>query len=207
MSEVNQEFKAYCSAFAKFQKEVPNAEKDKKGNRATYATITSILDAIKEPLTNNGLSFSQAIISTESGYKVKTTIRHVEGFSEVIELDAPAMKITDAQALGSLTTYLRRYSLVSVFGIGAEDDDGDSAVANNYHNSQPQADQKQAVPQKPKASVLTEEVLLQAIKAIETAETQDQLDKRFANASSRAANDEQLEKLKAAYAKGAFNVS
>jgi hypothetical protein len=40
---------------------------------------------------------------------------------------------TDAQGVGSATTYLRRYSLASVCGIAQEDDDGNSAA----HNGKP----------------------------------------------------------------------
>jgi hypothetical protein len=35
----------------------------------------------------------------------------------------------DAQGAGSAVTYLRRYSLMSILGIAAEDDDGEGAVA------------------------------------------------------------------------------
>lgn len=198
MSEVSQEFKAYCVAFTNFQKEVQNASKDGTGNRnAKYATITSILDAIKEPLTNNGLSFSQAITSTESGYKVKTTIRHVEGFSEIIELDAPTMKITDAQALGSLTTYLRRYSLVSVFGIGAEDDDCESATANNYHNNQSQQNQSK----NNNVTALTEERLNKAIGLIMNEQDINKLDNLLMAVSKQGANDQQYKRATNAYNK------
>ena len=42
---------------------------------------------------------------------------------------------TDAQGVGSATTYLRRYSLASACGVAQEDDDGNSSA----HNGKPVA--------------------------------------------------------------------
>lgn len=141
MSEVNQEFKAYCAAFAKFQSEVNKAENDGENPflKSTYATLASIISTLRPALANNGLSFTQDMRIVERGYQVNTTIRHAEGYSETVIFDAALPPVNGAQALGSLSTYLKRYALVSVFGLATgEEDDGESASASQKFNSQQQ---------------------------------------------------------------------
>jgi hypothetical protein len=60
---------------------------------------------------------------------VETIIHHSSGESMACgPLFVPASK-QDAQGFGSAMTYARRYSLMAAFGVPAEDDDGNAAVA------------------------------------------------------------------------------
>ena len=60
-------------------------------------------------------------------FAVVNTLIHEDG--SMLEFEPMCLPLPkDAQALGSATTYLRRYSLVSQFGIATPDDDGAAAT-------------------------------------------------------------------------------
>jgi hypothetical protein len=65
----------------------------------------------------------------EGMFAVFNTLIHESGSR--VEMEPMCLPMPkDAQALGSATTYLRRYSLVSQFGIPVEDDDGRAATVS-----------------------------------------------------------------------------
>lgn len=92
--------------------------------KSKYADLSSVIDAVKEPLEACGLAFVQTIKDSN----VVTVILHESG--ETIEL-APFPIVAsknDAQGHGSALTYARRYSLATALGVSADDDDGNAAV-------------------------------------------------------------------------------
>ena len=61
--------------------------------------------------------------------KVKTQIFDIEeGRTSIIESEMTLPNIQDPQKLGSAITYFRRYTLQSLLGLQAEDDDGSAAA-------------------------------------------------------------------------------
>lgn len=117
---------AMAQAFA----QIEAASKDAKNPhfRSSYATLGAVVDAVKPALVNNGLFFTQETHDASGGVCVETVIRHASG--EEIRcgrLFVPANK-NDAQGFGSALTYARRYSLMTAFGVPAEDDDGHAAA-------------------------------------------------------------------------------
>lgn len=114
-----------AKALAKAQGEMDTAKKDSTNPhfKSKYADITSVIEAIREPLSRNGLAFIQPIERTEDGLALVTKVIHVSG--EWISGSLPLiLSKDDMQGLGSALTYARRYSLAAMFGIGQEDDDG-----------------------------------------------------------------------------------
>jgi hypothetical protein len=114
-------------ALAKFQATCPTIEK-KKDNpffKSKYAALDDIIQAIRKPLSDAGLSYTQ--FPTDGS--LTTVLMHESG--EFIHGSMPihAKKEKDPQAYGSAITYARRYSLASVLGlaVGDEDDDGNAA--------------------------------------------------------------------------------
>jgi ERF superfamily len=128
MSEL---YKAMTKAFS----EMENAEKDRgnsafkvNGNAMKYATLESVVGAIKPALIANGLFFRQVTHDQSGGVCIETFVCHATGDELSFgKLFVPASK-QDAQGYGSALTYARRYSLMAAFGICPEDDDGNSAV-------------------------------------------------------------------------------
>jgi len=95
--------------------------------RSKYADLSSVVDAIKPALAEHGLWFRQVTHHAEGGVCVETVIHHESGQSMACgPLFVPATK-QDAQGFGSALTYCRRYSLMTAFGVPAEDDDGNAA--------------------------------------------------------------------------------
>lgn len=92
-----------------------------------YATLDDILEAIREPLTNNGLSFLQLL----DGGELTTILMHESGqwlsASTPIESLSANRGTNDMQAYGATLTYLKRYALAAMLGV-ASDEDVDAQV-------------------------------------------------------------------------------
>ena len=111
---------------SKFHEEVGKVSKDSKNPhyKSKYADIDTVLDAIREPLKKAGLCFTQ--LPQQGG--LKTVISTIDGDSSIEGFCEYNLSKNDMQGLGSAITYARRYSLVSMLGLEAEDDDGNKAV-------------------------------------------------------------------------------
>jgi len=120
---------ALAAALCKAQSQMGGAAKsaDNPFFKSKYADLGSVVHAIKQPFADNGLSYVQFPISTNSAIGVVTRLMHESG--EWMEQDyyLPLQKL-DPQAAGSAITYARRYSLQAVAGIPAEDDDGEGSM-------------------------------------------------------------------------------
>lgn len=116
-------------SFIKAKKEFSKVIKNKKNDwsKSSYAPLEECIDAVNEPLLNNGIAIIQKTYDCADGVKISTVFIHESG--ETIsggELFLPADK-RNAQAFGSALTYARRYSLMAACGIAGEDDDGNAA--------------------------------------------------------------------------------
>lgn len=138
--ESSQDIKELTLAMSKVQQELTHAIKDKKNPhlKNEYASLESIIDAIRPIASKHGISFNQFPESDEMYYYLITNITHTSGqyFTSKIRLLTAKL---DMQALGSAITYAKRYTLSSIFGIatGEGDDDGEATVAK-----QPTKDQE-----------------------------------------------------------------
>lgn len=106
--------------------------------KSSYADLTSVIKAIKEPCFKNGLSYIQLPHRDGNSIGVVTRLMHTSGQWLEHEFTLPMVK-GDPQAAGSAITYARRYALQALFAIPAVDDDGESAM---LRNSDPDADYK-----------------------------------------------------------------
>jgi hypothetical protein len=132
-----------ATALASFQKNVPTISKNKtakvtmkSGGSYTYkyADIADVLQSIRSHLSDSGLSVSQfpenenvLVNNIVQEYVIVTTkIMHTSG--QWIEssikgsLAANQGTMSNMQGIGSVTTYLRRYSLASMLGLATDDD-------------------------------------------------------------------------------------
>ncbi len=121
--------KTLVEALAKAQSEMDSPVKDKKNPQfsSLYASLGSIITAVKPALNNNGIAYVQRSVPVEGGISVETVFY---GMGETIEtgpVTIPAAKVTP-QGFGSAMTYAKRYSLAMACGVDAdEDDDGNAA--------------------------------------------------------------------------------
>ncbi len=101
-----------------------------------YADLAAIVEAVREPLAKNGLSFTQTMgnryLPDGNGngmvfFALVTTLLHKSG--QWISSDYPLPSGAKPQELGSALTYARRYSLSSICGIASEEDDDAEAAS------------------------------------------------------------------------------
>ena len=106
------------------KKEIGVISKDSKNPffKSNYLSLNGLIDAVEEVLVKHDLLLLQPI----SEGKVITRIISVED-DDYIESEIELPNITDPQKLGSAITYYRRYTLQSLLGLQAEDDDGNTA--------------------------------------------------------------------------------
>lgn len=122
-------------ALAKAQTELENAEQDSENTHFhnKYASLGSVMTAIRGPLSKNGLAILQLPRHeiTDKGILVglETILGHSSGqqVSNYFSLYPPKQ---DPQGIGSALTYLRRYAAMAIVGIaGAADDDAEGTLA------------------------------------------------------------------------------
>ena len=117
------------SAMAKAQAEITGAKKgaDNSFFKSKYADLAACLDAVREPLSENGLCVIQTTEETDGGILVVTTLGHESGEWMTGRLRMVPDK-SGAQAVGSCITYARRYALAAMTGLAQIDDDAEATM-------------------------------------------------------------------------------
>ena len=118
-----------AAALCKAQGQMGGAVKDSSNPffKSSYADLTSVIKAIKQPFADNGLSYTQFPVSNENGVGVSTRLMHISGQWLEMDYTLPTVK-KDPQASGSAISYARRYALQSIAGIPTAEDDAESAM-------------------------------------------------------------------------------
>jgi hypothetical protein len=96
--------------------------------KSKYATLDAVVDAVKPPLLAQGIVVVQGVQDAAEGVAIETMLLHKSGQWLSSTLRLPASK-EDAQGYGSAISYGRRYGLMAICGVPAEDDDGNAATA------------------------------------------------------------------------------
>ena len=125
------------TAMHEFQKLSISANKDGKNPHfhSNYATLEAVIEAVNQG-NQFGLYFTQEITYVFHAEHevpvpaVRTTVHHINDdntyVSECPIILQPA-SLQNPQKLGAAITYLKRYTLQSVYGLPSEDDDGNLA--------------------------------------------------------------------------------
>jgi hypothetical protein len=118
-----------AEALAKAQGQIDDATKTGVNPhfRSKYADLAAVRSVIREPLAVNDISVIQAPRTLNGEVEVETMLLHKSGeyISETLRL--PVGK-WDAHGIGSGISYARRYGLMSILALAADDDDGNAAV-------------------------------------------------------------------------------
>lgn len=116
------------SALAKAALEFAVPKKDRKGqyrqSKFDYASLKSVVEAVRAPLARHGVSMVQLLGTSESG---DTTLElvvfgHGGTMSTKMRFANPGV----AQEFGSLVTYMRRYQLQAFFVLEGDADADDT---------------------------------------------------------------------------------
>lgn len=139
-----------AKALAKAQGSFVPASKSKDGHGYKYATLDGIIEAVREPLSTNGLAFVQLPTKVNDGQVgLVTRLMHESGewLEDVTRM--PMAKLhgggggNPAQVYGATLTYARRYALSAMLGIATEEDT-DGMVRQNGQQRRPKPTAKPA---------------------------------------------------------------
>lgn len=141
---ISEEKKEIAKAYNILQKQMRPASKDSVNPhfRSKYSSYESTWEALRDPLTDNGLSCEQDVTTGEKSVSVLTFVLHISGeWMEFGPLTMPVNKL-DCQGFASAISYAKRYALQAAFGIvSGEDDDGNAAA----QQARPQTVTNQAI--------------------------------------------------------------
>lgn len=128
-----------ATALAIAQGLITDADKDRQGYGYKYADLSQILQILRPILSVQGLSIVQGTDMQEGKVGVTTRILHSSGqwiecgplYMEV----QPKKGLSQAQCVGSVVTYARRYALTAAVGITQDEDDagGTHKTADEAH--------------------------------------------------------------------------
>lgn len=133
--EKSQSIKSIAAALQAFQGKMSKIKKDSNNPffKSKYASLSTILEHIQEPLAECGISFAQF----PDGTSLCTIIMHGDS-GEWMQANYDICPVkNDPQAIGSAITYARRYALGAVLGLNIDDDD-DANAATGKTESKPQ---------------------------------------------------------------------
>lgn len=116
-------------AFLKAQKAMEAVVKDAKNPffKSDYATLNAVMDTCKKPLNDNGIMILQPV----NGDHVETVLMHESGEFFASQTALIVKEQNNPQSYGSSVSYARRYGLMSMLGLPADDDDAESAMNRN----------------------------------------------------------------------------
>lgn len=128
---------AFNAAMAEMQCEIPTiAERAKGHGTIKYATLEDISDIVKPIMKTHGFAISFKVEHAAAGLSITGILMHRAGHREqttmLLPIDTSGNK-NAVQAVGSSTSYGKRYVMCALLNITTrgEDDDAYSAVPSN----------------------------------------------------------------------------
>lgn len=142
-------------------------DSNKRSYSFKFATLDHIIEAIRKPLTDHGLWFTQILKKGDDGvYLLDTRLMHCTG--QWIACQTPLIVEGQGnQQFGSALTFMRRYALTTLLGIAAEEDD-DANIADG-NNIDTVSDKETRKPNPPKPDVITTGGAADSPKGLQTA--------------------------------------
>jgi len=142
--EADEARKAFVAALSAFKADPPELFKNKHvsyanktGGKTDYyhAALDQVANEIGKKLAPHGLSFRWNTEQKDGGMvRVTCVLMHSKGHSESIWLESgrdDSGGKNNIQALGSVITYLERYTLLAITGTATRDQDDDGKGAGN----------------------------------------------------------------------------
>ena len=115
--------------------------------KSHYFDINALLEAVKPVLSEQGLVLLQPLTNINGASAIKTILMDTET-GESLEFETPLTQNPDPQKMGSAITYFRRYSLQSLLGLQAQDDDGNKASGKKPEKKVDEPERKKATSKK-----------------------------------------------------------
>lgn len=164
-----------ATALSKAQGAMKSAAKSKENPffKSHYADLPAVWEACRDALSKNGLAVIQTTQFDGTETWLETTLAHSSGQWMRSRYPVRPAK-PDPQGLGSALTYSRRYALMAMVGVVAEDedDDGEAAVGRtngNGHAKSPEPAKRPATSKPDDAAKQWAERATEAVNGLETA--------------------------------------
>lgn len=109
--------------------DMQNPVKDTSGYGYKYATLDQVVGIVRQALRAHGCDFYQKMRTVDASEVLETVV--FNGDSQITMDERYVQVSSDPQKLGSYETYMRRYALMTVFGLAGEDDDGQKAKSGS----------------------------------------------------------------------------
>lgn len=141
-----------AAAMVAVQKQIEDPTKNKRADAGTrgsyrYADLPTVLDVVRPALVANGFAVLQFPCELDDAPALTTLLIHSCG--EWVETTAKIRPVDPRpQNVGSAITYARRYALLALCGIAADDDD-DARAASQPKVQPPAQPAKTATPPLP----------------------------------------------------------
>jgi hypothetical protein len=135
---------ALAAAQANMSNATKNATNPHFKNR--YADLAAVRDVVMPALNAQGIACTQHVEGADGNVTVRTMLHWGESSLEVGNCTIKIDGRNAAQAVGSATSYLRRYQLASVGGVAQVDDDA-QAVSTPAPQNRPTCKQPSRAPQ------------------------------------------------------------
>jgi hypothetical protein len=128
MSEPASVLERFASALAVIQNVAKNQQADTGKYTYRYADLGTVLAEVKRACDPFGLVPYQEVSYHDERLTVTLTVLANDTGEQHTFAPIGIRTPSDAQALGSAISYMRRYQLLTTFGIAADDDDGRTAT-------------------------------------------------------------------------------
>lgn len=130
--------KTIIQAIAEFQKSAPIILKSATNPffKSKYADLPAVWHTIKDLMAENGLAVVNLNTIVDGVEYLETRVYHTGGeyLSSISRLNPVK---SDPQSVGSAITYMRRYALMSLLGLVADDDDDGNSASGKAPAKQP----------------------------------------------------------------------
>lgn len=136
--EHSSEIAKLATALIAVQKKLEHAKKNAENPffKSHYADLATVIDTSRDLLTANGLAVTQLVGGGPDVASVTTMLIHSSGeWLRDTVVGRPVKN--DPQGVGSLITYLRRYSYQAIVGFSSEEDDDGNAASSPEPTKKP----------------------------------------------------------------------
>ena len=136
----SESIKELSTALNKAQAEMSGAKKGAVNPffKSKYADMGAVVDAVRVPFCDNGLSYSQFPIFRDGFVGVETCVCHSSGqfIEQRYSMAIPENKRnSQAQNIGSAISYARRYAISAALGIAQTDTDASEKATYTVDDS------------------------------------------------------------------------
>jgi hypothetical protein len=96
--------------------------------KSNYLSLNGLIEAVEPILEKHGLLLLQPLIDGKVRTEIRDAAKDGSTNESFVYSEMQLPNIQDPQKLGSAITYYRRYTLQSLLGLLAQDDDGNTAT-------------------------------------------------------------------------------